>query len=88
MKKTNLLTLVLSFILSTTMLAQKANQYKDSYNYKRAMELLNSEDGDKNEAMSFLQKEVAEHPKNGYAYYWIGSLYEDNGQPGCARTHE
>ena len=81
MKKTNLLTLVLSFILSTTMLAQKANQYKDSYNYKRAMELLNSEDGDKNEAMSFLQKEVAEHPKNGYAYYWIGSLYEDNGQP-------
>ena len=30
MKKTNLLTLVLSFILSTTMLAQKANQYKDS----------------------------------------------------------
>ena len=81
MKKNGLLVFMLSFCLSTTMLAQKTNQYKDSYNYKRAMELLNSEDGDKNETMSFLQKEVAEHPRNGYAYYWIGSLYEDNGQP-------
>lgn len=80
MKKTYLLTLVLSFFLSTSMLAQKANPYKESYNYKRAMELLESED-DQNEAMNFLQKEVAENPKNGYAYYWIGSLYEDNDMP-------
>lgn len=62
------------------MLAQKANPYKESYNYKRAMEILDSE-GDQNEAMDYLQREVAEHPKNGYAYYWIGSLYEGNDMP-------
>ena len=83
MKKTNLLTLVLSFCLSTFIMAQKAEVYKNSYNYKRAMELLDS-DGDKNEALDFLQKEVAEHPQNGYAYYWIGSLYEDSDMPGDA----
>ncbi|MBO7580709.1 MAG: tetratricopeptide repeat protein [Bacteroidaceae bacterium] len=79
MKINNLLILLLSFCLSTSIVAEKAKVYKNSYNYKRAMELLNS-DGDKNEALDFLQKEVAEHPKNGYAYYWIGSLYEDNDQ--------
>ena len=77
MKKFHLLTLALSFCLSTSLLAQKTNQYKESYNYKRAMELLDN-DGDQNEAMDYLQKEVKEHPKNGYAYYWMGSLYEDN----------
>lgn len=79
MKKVYLLTLLLSLCLSTTLLAQKPNPYKESYNYKRAMELLDN-DGDKNEALDYLQKEVVEHPKNGYAYYWIGSLYEDNDQ--------
>lgn len=80
MKKINLSTLLLSLSLSTSLLAQKAEEYKNSYNYKRAMELLQN-DGDQNEAMDFLQKEVAEHPKNGYAYYWIGCLYEDNEMP-------
>lgn len=83
MKKNILLTLMLSICLSTTLLAQKPNQYKDSYNYKRAKELLEN-DGDKQEAMDFLQKEVAEHPKNGYAYYWMGSVYEADGRYGEA----
>lgn len=77
MKKIHLLTLTLSFFLSTTMLAQKMEQYKGSYNFKRAMELLEG-NGEQNEVMEFLQKEVAEHPKNGYAYYMIGYLYVDN----------
>lgn len=76
MKTRILLTFVLGFCLLTSLLAQKLSQYKESYNYKRAMELLDN-DGGKDEAMDFLQKEVKEHPKNGYAYYWIGSLYED-----------
>lgn len=83
MKQKNLLILVLGLFLSATMLAQKPEQYKGSYNYKRAMELLDNE-GDKNEAMDFLQKEVKEHPKNGYAYYWMGSLLENDGKYGEA----
>lgn len=80
MKRNYLLTLLLSLCLSTSIVAQKANEYQNSYNYKRAMELLESE-SDQNEAMDYLQKEVADHPKNGYAYYWIGALYEGNDMP-------
>ena len=64
MKRNNLLTIMLSFCLSTTLFAQKAEEYQNSYNVKRALEILQN-DGDQNEAMTFLQTEVEEHPKNG-----------------------
>ena len=75
--------MVLGFVLSTALMAQKADQLKNSYNYLRAIEILEN-DGDPNEALDYLQKEVKEHPKNGYAYSLIGDLYLNNSQPGDA----
>ena len=47
------------------------------------MEILQN-DGDKNEAIEYLKKELAEHPQNGYAYYVMGSLYYDADMSGDA----
>lgn len=63
--------------------AQKAEEYQNSYNYKRAMELLQNEE-DEEEALKFLQSEIREHPKNGYAYYWICCLHDNNKRAGLA----
>lgn len=81
--KNYLLTMVLGLALSTVAMAQKADQLKNSYNYKRALEILQN-DGDLNEVLDYLFKEVKEHPKNGYAYSLIGDLYLNNDQPGDA----
>lgn len=63
--------------------AQKAEQMQNSYNFKRAMELIQN-DGDPNEILGYLRQEIEEHPKNGYAYYLIGMLYYDNDMLGDA----
>lgn len=83
MKKKLLLSFVLSFSVVSVMLAQKPDQLLNSYNYKRAMELIENK-GDKNEALEYLFKETNEHPKNGYAYYMIGLLYNDADMAGDA----
>lgn len=64
MKGNYLLTIVLSFGLASGIMAQKAEQLQNSYNYKRAMEILQN-NGDQNEALDYLNKEIVEHPKNG-----------------------
>lgn len=59
---------------------KELREYQNHYNYQRAMELLNQ---DRNQAMELLKKEVSEYPENGYAHYWIGRLFYDNGQWGA-----
>jgi len=66
--------------------AQKTNEMQDSYNYKRALELIDSEQPDWSTALDFLRQEVSEHEKNGYAYYWMGAIYDRNDQEGDALT--
>ena len=83
MKLKILSTIVLCILMSSSVFAQKAEQLQNSYNYKRAMEILQS-NGDKNEAIDYLSKELEEHPKNGYAYYVIGHLYNEAGMAGDA----
>ena len=83
MKLKILSTVVLCILMSSSVFAQKAEQLQNSYNYKRAMEILQS-NGDKNEAIDYLSKELEEHPKNGYAYYVIGHLYNEAGMAGDA----
>ena len=82
MKRFILLTMLLGMSLMKSV-AQKAAQYQDSYNFKRAMEIIQAK-GDSNDALRFLQQELADHPKNGYAYYVIGRLYSDNDMTGDA----
>lgn len=75
-----LLALALSIQLSC---AQKAEDYQNSYNYKRAIELLHN-NGDEKEILDCLQKEIAEHPKNGYAYRVMSAIYERSRRLGMA----
>ena len=71
------------FLASVNVDAQKSNPYQESFNLKRALEIIQNQ-GEENEALGYLRKEIEEHPKNGYAYYLIGMLYESNEQPGDA----
>ena len=83
MKKNYLSTIMLIFGLATSAMAQKAEELQNSYNYKRALEILQN-DGDQNEALDYLNKEITEHPKNGYAYYMMGNLYNNANMSGDA----
>lgn len=83
MKNKFLLALMALALATQFSYAQKPEEYQNSYNYKRAMELLQNEE-DEGEALKLLQSEVREHPKNGYAYYWICCLHDNNKRAGLA----
>ena len=74
-----ILTLLLLVVISS--FAQKTNPLKESYNYKRALEAMQNEE-DNSTIMQYLQKELEEHPKNGYAYMLQGVVYLDEQQVG------
>lgn len=76
-------TILLGSAFAVTAMAQKAEQLKNSFNYLRAVEIVKNQ-GDSDEALGCLQKEIEEHPKNGYAYSLMGDIYIDNDQPGKA----
>ena len=45
----------------------------DSYNYIRGVEALQNEKYE--EALDYLNKEIHDFPKNGYAFSWLSLLY-------------
>ena len=79
--------LVLMFLMScisfSAKAANKEEDYQKSYNYKRAVELLLN-DQNESEAMRFLNAEIEDHKDNGYAYYWIALINENNELAGKA----
>lgn len=46
-----------------------------SYNFSRALE--EAKNGNNADALDFLQKEIAEHPNNGYAHFYVAILQAD-----------
>lgn len=66
------LTLVFMAISVISAFADKKGDYQKTYNYTRAMELINEEKQD--EAISFLKKEINDHNDNGFALAWLASL--------------
>ena len=79
--------LVLMFLMScisfSAKAANKEEDYQKSYNYKRAVELLLN-DQNESEAMRFFNAEIEDHKDNGYAYYWIALINENNELAGKA----
>lgn len=79
--------LVLMFLMScisfSAKAANKEEDYQKSYNYKRAVELLLN-DQNESEAMRFFNAEIEDHKDNGYAYYWIALINENNERAGKA----
>lgn len=66
-----LFTIMLSFLLLANTTAQNVKR-PDSYNYTRGVEAINNNNAE--EALDYLNKEVAENPENGYAFSWIASI--------------
>ena len=75
---------VSTLICVTTLFAQKQPQRPSSYNYQRGVEAL--VDGDITTGLDYLNKELEDNPKNGYAYAWIAAGRASNKEYGMALT--
>lgn len=64
--------------------AQKPEEMQNSYNFKRGVELCSADTPDYSEAETSFLKEVQEHPKNGYAYYYLAVIYDKYDREGDA----
>lgn len=56
----------------------------DSYNYSRGVEAINNNNAE--ETLDYLNKEINEHPDNGYAFAWIALVRNYNEEFGRALT--
>lgn len=56
----------------------------DSYNYIRGVEALQNEKYE--EALDYLNKEIHDFPKNGYAFSWLSLLYNNQAEYGRSLT--
>lgn len=81
--KTLLLSLLLAAAFNTASAKNEPKQ-PDTYAYTRGMECIN--EGKYEDAMDWMQKEVSDHPDNGYAYFIISTIYANNDQNGQALT--
>lgn len=72
--------IVVTMLATVNIFAQDNIKRPDSYNYMRGLEAMDAEKyGD---ALDYFNKEIQEHPQNGYAYYnisYIRFLYEEYG---------
>ena len=76
-----LLISAIAMMLSVGLMAQDVKR-PDSYNYNRGVEAIQNNNMD--EGIEFLQKELAENPKNGYAYGWLTAVHSAKGEHGAA----
>ncbi len=79
-----LLFILVAAVMGYTATFAKQPQEPTSYNYQRGKELINNEDYA--EGISVLQKELAENPKNGYAYAVLSNAYASRTEVGNALT--
>lgn len=70
-------------LCSSVMLADNIKR-PDSYNYSRGVEAINNNNAE--EALDYLNKEIDEHPDNGYAFAWIALVRNYNEEFGRALT--
>ena len=76
-------TKIIILLLASCSMSVWAQKFKrpDSYNYTRGVEAIQNNNAD--EALENLNKEIQEHPENGYAYSWLSALHhyrEEYGQ--------
>lgn len=78
-------TILLSFLIACSSVLYADNiKRPDSYNYTRGIEAIQNNNLD--EALDYLNKEITEHPDNGYAFAWIASVRNYNEEYGRALT--
>lgn len=77
--------LILSiFVLCSSVMLADNIKRPDSYNYSRGVEAINNNNAE--EALDYLNKEIDEHPDNGYAFAWIALVRNYNEEFGRALT--
>lgn len=77
--------LILSiFVLCSSVMLADNIKRPDSYNYSRGVEAINNNNAE--EALDYLNKEIYEHPDNGYAFAWIALVRNYNEEFGRALT--
>ncbi|MDE6341260.1 MAG: retroviral-like aspartic protease family protein [Muribaculaceae bacterium] len=81
MKIRNLL-IAMAMAAGTATLCAKEIKLPDTYAFTRGMECLN--EGKTEDALDWFQKEISEHPDNGYAYLCISTIHVSNNQNGSA----
>ena len=75
--------MMVALMATMSVCAQRVKR-PDTYNYNRGMELLENDELD--EGVEYLFKEIADNPKNGYAYNWIAAVYLGKEEYGNAMT--
>lgn len=78
-------TILLSFLIACSSVLYADNiKRPDSYNYTRGIEAI--QNNNLEEALDYLNKEITEHPDNGYAFAWMASVRNYNEEYGRALT--
>lgn len=75
---------VVALIVTATTQSMAGKDFTPSYNFSRAMEEVDK--GNSQAAMEYLNKEVSENPKNGFAYLAIATLNMELSKYGDARN--
>lgn len=78
-------TILLTFLIvcSSALFADNIKR-PDSYNYTRGVEAVQNNNAE--EALEYLDKEISEHPDNGYAFMWVALVRNYNEEYGRALT--
>lgn len=78
-------TILLSFLIACSSVLYADNLKRpDSYNYTRGIEAI--QNNNLEEALDYLNKEITEHPDNGYAFAWVALVRNYNEEYGRALT--
>ena len=73
---------VLLLAVCATIVCAKEPKQPTSYNYQRGVEAVS--EGNYEEGEEYLQLEIEENPKNGYAYAWLSSVESEREERGNA----
>ena len=73
---------LLLLAVCATIVCAKEPKQPNSYNYQRGVEAIS--DGNYDEGDDYLQLELKENPKNGYAYAWLSSVETERDELGNA----
>ena len=79
-----IITTLLMLIFCISSFANNDIKRPQTYNYMRGVEAINNSNPE--EALEYLNKELSENPKNGYAYAWIGVVRDYKSEYGRALT--
>lgn len=78
-------TILLSLLIACSSVLYADNiKRPDSYNYTRGVEAIQNNNTE--EALDYLNKEIADHPDNGYAFAWVALVRNYNEEYGRALT--